>query len=91
MNRGGDQREKRWKRQVECRYYVELEGAEPERGMKLLPRETADLSLSLDPSPSASIPPHFDRGEGVGWGLCVVSSRCTSHEDAGSKRKDDDA
>lgn len=42
MDRVGDQREKRWKRQVECRYYVELEGAEPERGMKLLPRETAD-------------------------------------------------
>ena len=38
-------------RQVECRYYAELEGAEPERGMKLLPRETADpcppLPLSL--------------------------------------------
>lgn len=30
--------------QVECRYYSELEGAEPERGMKLLPRETADVS-----------------------------------------------
>lgn len=31
--------------QVECRYYVELEGAEAERGMKLLPRETSDISF----------------------------------------------
>lgn len=45
----------RWKWQVECRYYVELEGAEPERGMKLLPRETAEISsLSL---PIRDLPP----------------------------------
>lgn len=68
------------------RYYVELEGAEPERGMKLLPRETADPPSSWSLA-IASPPPHFDRGEGVGWGLCVVSSRSTSHEDAGRERK----
>lgn len=69
MNRGGDQREKRWKRQVECRYYVELEGAEPERGMKLLPRETADLSPSSSSLTLVSPPP--DRGaKGVG-GVCA--------------------
>lgn len=60
----------RWKRQVECRYYVELEGAEPERGMKLLPRETAELSsLFLPPSPeslSTISPPLPFRDEGLG-------------------------
>lgn len=62
----------RWKRQVECRYYVELEGAEPERGMKLLPRETAELSsLFLPPSPGVPLhdfsPFTFSRRR-VGWG-----------------------
>jgi len=66
----------RWKRQVECRYYVELEGAEPERGMKLLPRETAEIfSLSLPfrhlpPLPTSS--PFRDKGLG---GVERVSSR----------------
>lgn len=75
VDRVGDQREKRWKRQVECRYYVELEGAEPERGMKLLPRETADPSLPPSPSRSLAIlaSPPRDPGEGGGWGLRVVS------------------
>jgi len=61
--RGGrrEEGEGRWKRQVECRYYAELEGAEPERGMKLLPRETAVVSSlsipSVDPPPPP--PPRF--------------------------------
>lgn len=71
MDRVGDQREKRWKRQVECRYYVELEGAEPERGMKLLPRETADPSLPFSRSPSPSSPPlPAIEEKGVG-GVCA--------------------
>lgn len=49
----------RWKRQVECRYYVELEGAEPERGMKLLPRETAEFSSLFPPSLPGVPPPRF--------------------------------
>lgn len=74
---GRDRRRGRWKRQVECRYYVELEGAEPERGMKLLPRETAEVpSFPSSLSPlftSLGIPFHdlslFTLSRrGVGWG-----------------------
>lgn len=83
VHRGGDQREKRWKRQVECRYYVELEGAEPERGMKLLPRETADhLSLPLIPRHRVSPLPRDGERES-GWGWCAVSS----HEDVHRERR----